>query len=170
MITSVVLQSFCPSGKRIISVTVYVSDLGKIAMQREARYGPEGIWKQEESVDSVDQDSGDENVDDDSNRSRLESDKYMNMYDKILKNNDSDNRYESLGDFVRPPDTHGIVLDSELKRLKTKATSSIDDSALREYEKQRLQYYFAVAVCDDIETASSIYEQLDGKKNIFFLY
>lgn len=33
---------------------------------------------------------------------------------------------------------------------------------LREYEIQKLKYFFAIAQCDSPETAKFLYEQLDG--------
>ena len=36
----VVMQSFCPTGREILNVTVYPSDYGKEQMEHEAKFGP----------------------------------------------------------------------------------------------------------------------------------
>lgn len=41
----VILQSFCPGGKAVRSVSIYPSDFGLKAMAEEAKYGPQHIWK-----------------------------------------------------------------------------------------------------------------------------
>jgi len=53
----VVLQSFCPpgSGSAVRKVSVYVSDFGKKRMEIEARYGPQGIWKEQLQEDEEDE-------------------------------------------------------------------------------------------------------------------
>jgi len=61
-----VLQSFCPVGGAVHRVTVYVSDFGEKRMERESRYGPQGIWKtgKKDAKDDSDDDDDDEDDDD----------------------------------------------------------------------------------------------------------
>lgn len=42
------------------------------------------------------------------------------------------------------------------------AGKDFDDSALRQYQLERLRYYYAVIICSDANTAQDIYEATDG--------
>lgn len=50
-------------------------------------------------------------------------------------------------------------LDKLEKKEKLEEKRAI---ALRKYELTKLRYYFAVAECDSVTTASALYDQLDG--------
>lgn len=161
-----VLQSFCPPGKVVKSVIIYPSDFGLKRMANEAKYGPQGIWKQ-------DSDLNDDESDDD-------------IYDGIEGINDSESEEDESEDdetekkkgkiekgieFKRKKGTVGIVLQDDLVRKgKAKPDSEyhanddgggLDTVALRKYELSKLRYYFAIAECDSIETANHLYDQLD---------
>ena len=41
-------------------------------------------------------------------------------------------------------------------------SKAFDMKKLREYEIQKLKYYYAIVTCDSDETANNLYEQLDG--------
>ena len=66
-----VLQSFCPTGKTVETVTVYPSDFGKEKMANEATHGPPKIWtggydvSDEEDDDSEGEGDDEENGEDD---------------------------------------------------------------------------------------------------------
>ncbi|CAG8961744.1 hypothetical protein HYFRA_00006286 [Hymenoscyphus fraxineus] len=54
--------------------------------------------------------------------------------------------------------------DEKIKRnlLKEDDGQEFDGAALRQYQLERLRYYYAVVVCSDNETAQKIYEATDG--------
>jgi hypothetical protein len=54
--------------------------------------------------------------------------------------------------------------DEQIKKdlLKEDDGQEFDSAALRQYQLERLRYYYAVIVCSDKETANHIYESTDG--------
>jgi hypothetical protein len=55
-------------------------------------------------------------------------------------------------------------LEEKIKKdlLQEDKGEEFDSTALRQYQLERLRYYYAVAVCSDKETAHQIYESTDG--------
>jgi|EP00505_MAST-04D_sp_SCG-Rhode-Island_P002899 hypothetical protein len=41
-------------------------------------------------------------------------------------------------------------------------STGLDPEKVRQYEKDRLRYYFAIVVCDSVKTAASLYDECDG--------
>ena len=149
-----------------------MSDFGQEEIEKESKYGPQGIWKKPSTEDTStdiddaadydddeDEDDDDEDVHDKVRVVGSFSDSEDGEEEDESKNGDSSTREE----FVRPSNAQGVVLHSELKRRHAKKLESdIDDIALRQYEKRRLKYYFAIAECDSTETSNSLYTELDG--------
>ena len=141
----VVLQSFCPAGTALKSVRIYPSDFGLKAMEIENKYGPQGIWNE-----SLEREDGE-------------------VYD------DLEVTEEAHADFRRKSGKAGVVYHEELcarglakdddqdteTSLNT-GVSGFNQEALRRYELAKLKYYFAVVECDGVETASILYERMDG--------
>lgn len=105
-------------------------------MEKEQHLGPQGIWANDRKI------------------SRSEDDAI---------NGDDDDNGEDWGDFKRKGEV-GIVYaddsgeDDEEGKDKLEG---IDPIKLREYELNKLRYYFAIAEFDSISTAESIYQELD---------
>eukprot|EP01035_Chromulina_nebulosa_P017274 gene17274-22808_t len=141
-----ILQSFCPTGKQVIRVTVYPSDLGLSQMQNEQLHGPQ-LWDTQNDFDAISE----------------------TVYD--LVESSEPNRSKS-GDFVRKDRAIGIVLHDELvKRGKARPDNedssinddeNIDEERLRSYELRKLKYYFAIAETDSSETSDILRNNLDG--------
>lgn len=154
-----VLQSFCPAGTAIRSVTIYPSDFGLKAMEVENRLGPQGIWEAAEGA--VDAESTEE------------------LYDAIATVTEAGDRATMEGEFQRGQDktSVGIVFHDELckrglsvpdededtEQTRDKAANDgFNNEALRVYELTKLKYYFAIVECDSVATASILYERMDG--------
>ena len=92
-IRSIILESFLPTGKVVKSVTVYVSDFGRIAMDEEAKFGPRSIWKESaHPVDSSEHEFADQDSSSHDSGSEEEND---DIYDFI---EDEDHHSDSNDD------------------------------------------------------------------------
>ena len=139
-------------------------------MEKESKYGPQDIWKGNNvHMAGESDDESREDEEDIYDKIQLHDDESTSDGDgDNSDNSNNDDRATGLKkgnsgeDFYRPSDAHGVVLDDELRRRKGKARSDFDELALKAYEIRKLKYYFAVVECDSIETASFVYEQLDG--------
>jgi hypothetical protein len=63
-------------------------------------------------------------------------------------------------DFYDDSDDDGTALEES--KLDSEARALDEQDTLRKYEEERLKYYYAVAVFDDVKTAEVVYEQCDG--------
>lgn len=124
-------SGFVPAGGKIINVSIYPSEYGKMKMQEEETQGPsKEIFKQEKKKSST-------------NGNKKESD------DDDEDENDTDDGELDIRKAAKELYTEDEGLDYNSK-------------ALRKYQLQRLRYFYAVVVCDSVETARSIYTNCDG--------
>ena len=181
----VVMQSFCPTGRTILKVTVYPSDYGKEQMKLEAEFGPAFLSKDEKEEEDEEESSDGEDE----------------IYDALVgdeadKSSDNDDRVDGKSkgsgkgstmkgaDFHRKGNVVGLVMQEELVKRGKADKSTLDNQddrdsnsgpstgaaesggvnavALRKYELNKLKYYFAVAECDSVQTADLVYKELDG--------
>lgn len=61
-----------------------------------------------------------------------------------------------------PPELVEQTLPVDQEEVEDKKGSKYHREKLRQYQINRLKYYYAVVDCDSPETANSIYEQLNG--------
>jgi hypothetical protein len=102
------------------------------------RYGPQGLWRAS-NPDSIKTEETAE-----SGTAEANDDEY-----------DSEGEESGKGYIKRAPAQIGIVLQSE-------GAEGVDELALRRYELLKLRYYFAIADCDEVSTATVLYANLDG--------
>ncbi|XP_035226509.1 ESF1 homolog, partial [Stegodyphus dumicola] len=61
-----------------------------------------------------------------------------------------------------PPELVEEILDPDEEEVEDKKTSKYHREKLRQYQINRLKYYYAVIDCDSPNTANNLYEQLNG--------
>ncbi len=132
-----VFSSFLKGAGRIEKVTVYKSEFGRERMDREEMEGPpREIFAKKARLDEVEEevDSDDES------------------------GNDAEEEEEEEEEEDDDDDDEKIKKDL----LKEDDGQEFDSAALRQYQLERLRYYYAVIECSDKETANHIYESTDG--------
>ncbi|KAJ8908534.1 hypothetical protein NDN08_005240 [Rhodosorus marinus] len=133
----VALSSFCPSNGKILEVNVVKSNFGLEQMKREALHGPDvALNATENRTDSVaGSQSGDDGEDDDELGG-----------DNSDEGESDDDEVDIFEDYRKDP----------------KAQAKETNELVRNYEKSRLKYFYAVAKCDSVATAAHLYNQCDG--------
>jgi len=131
-----VASSFCPPEGRVDKVTVYPSEFGREAMEREDIEGPPKEYFGAALSSKATEQSGD----DDSGFSDEEDE------------NDHDD------------DDDDDAVKTKLIKDATADASEVDTHALREYQMSRLRYYYAVITCSDNNTAHALYKEMDGRE------
>jgi hypothetical protein len=155
---SMILQSFCPTGGEIKSVTIYLSDFGKERLEDESKHGPRWLWdetlvKKKQASEEKDADGGD----------FVRASGHVGI---VFDDNVDEEELDIIGR-EGTSDT-----DKKDKKKKKNASLPLGSDAdqqkelhnvlLRKYELNKLRYYFAIAECSSVAVAESLYEQLDN--------
>ncbi|KAG5437142.1 hypothetical protein PCANB_001118 [Pneumocystis canis] len=172
------LGSFVPKGGRILSVRIYPSEFGKKRMEKEDVEGPprdiflgknrmnelnEDSWKKISRF-SGREDSGDhlqvskEYTDLKNHTELLHQDNSANESNALNSFKDKEHSEDEDNSYGSSDDETGIMQDS----LKKDSENDFDMTQLRKYQLERLRYYYAIVVCDSVDTAKYIYNQCDG--------
>ena len=161
-------------------VTVYPSDFGLEQMAIENKFGPQGLWAEEDTIridkplerqpeklqaaDADSEDSEGEDADggvdasgsdddEDASGSDGDEDAWGSDGDEDGSSAEEDARFD--GDFVRAD--AGLVVEQD-----GRTPDGFDKEKLREYEVKKLRYYFAIAECDTVRTALAVADEVDG--------
>ena len=136
-----VLKSFVPPGGVVRRVAVYPSKYGLERMAEEAVAGPQGIWKATKR----------EWMDRDGTRRKVRPGAAEGDHEEDGdKSRDDGEQEEDEGE------------DAESSSSDEDNDDAFDPEKLREYELNKLKYYFAVIECDSVHTANHLYEECDG--------
>lgn len=136
------LGSFVPKGGRILSVKVYLSEFGKKRMEKEDTEGPPRDIFCVRPTETV------------SVRNQAR--------DLEGSHEESENGADGADDAEDTASTDDEVIQREL--VREDRGSDFNMAQLRKYQLERLRYYYAIVVCDSIDTAKNIYRQCDGRE------
>ncbi|KAJ1961859.1 pre-rRNA-processing protein esf1, partial [Dispira parvispora] len=132
--------AFKPTTGAIASVKIYLSEFGKQQLAKERSQGPQvNLGKVDPKANGVEDEAG---SDEDSAQEEDESD--LDSDALARKNVMMRAKFASL--FVEDDGTE------------------YDQKVLRQYELDKLNYYYAVVECDSVQTAAAIYEACDGSE------
>lgn len=148
-----------PLGGELLEVCVYKSDFGKKMMEHEKVHGPDLWVLPSENRDT----SGEESSREDApnigqNKSRMshsilhEEDAFDSEQDENVEDNDEG---EDDGRVNDDPS----MLEGDEEGENGEFFSS---GKYRQYEFNRMKYYYAVAVFDSSDTAAAVYQEMDG--------
>ena len=91
------MESFLSTGKTVKSVTVFVSDFGRKAMDEEAKFGPRSIWKESSQPADHDDSVSDSGSDRDSEADEDDDNEDDDIYDFIQDEEDEEDDSNSNG-------------------------------------------------------------------------
>eukprot|EP01116_Phalansterium_solitarium_P019036 TRINITY_DN5207_c0_g1_i1.p1 TRINITY_DN5207_c0_g1~~TRINITY_DN5207_c0_g1_i1.p1 ORF type:complete len:854 (-),score=402.61 TRINITY_DN5207_c0_g1_i1:116-2677(-) len=130
-----ICSSFVPSGGAIRSAAIYLSDFGAERIKEEELQGPVGIWKSKERADESDED-----------------------------NDDDRGKGGKGGKHGKGGKAGKLGKGGKNKTSGEQASedAGYDAEKLRQYELDKLKYYYGVLECDSVATASALYKQVDG--------
>nr|CCA25439.1 prerRNAprocessing protein ESF1 putative [Albugo laibachii Nc14] len=145
-------QSFAPATGTVIDVTIYPSNFGVQKMKEEAKYGPRELTDISEKSSPKQSESDTQKENDDSeSENELDELEADSEEDPLESENASES--ESEGESDDPLGVQQSVRSEELE--------GIDQEKLRQYELQKLRYYYAIVTCDSSKTAKVIADQCD---------
>lgn len=132
----VVLRSFCPKNGQVRRVTVYPSDFGLQRMAEEAKHGPLAAFGKTFAETQAAK-KGKKN----------EGKKAQKADDDSELSMESDSESESDSDDVGAAKAEDPAVANE---------------RMRQYERDRMRYYYAVVEFDSVDTAHAVYKECDG--------
>lgn len=154
------VESFVPAGGSIIKVSVYPSDYGLERIEQEEKFGPSIATHGGESEDEESEDESE----DDGELGELEGGDGGDRKRVGIVFAGSDDEGSDLSDAEGLP---APMFGAKRKGSVTVAkgygkTLDYDEEELRAYEIQRSKYYFGVVECADVQTASALYDKVNG--------
>ncbi|KAL7421722.1 pre-rRNA-processing protein esf1 [Cryptotrichosporon argae] len=164
-----------PAGK-LLSVKIYPSEFGKERMRDEDAQGPGGgIFagkaggkkakkvKRGQAIEVVhsDEDDDEEAEDEDEDeQDEDEEDQGPSGEEEEDDDDDDDEAEPEASDFEGEP--LEIVSDVESETASVAGSDDVDMEALRQYQLDRLRYYYAVATFSTVAAAERVMAELDG--------
>ena len=109
-----ILLSFCPTGKTVKSVSVFYSDFGLQRIQEEEEVGPQGIWLEDKTTSS-------------------DEEEYDSEEEEELEESE-----EAVADISRKPGQVGIVWEDENKDKKNNKNKKVESESESEEDSDEV--------------------------------
>lgn len=134
----VLFKTMAPTMGNIESVTIYLSDFGREKLQEEKNQGPSNVLLSKTEYDQ-----------------KKSIEKKFEKHKEIEKKQRLELKKEKK---IKKKDKKLIIEGEE------DITDKLHPERIREYEFNKLKYYYAVVACDSVETAMSLYNDCDGQE------
>jgi hypothetical protein len=152
-----IFRSLCPLGGKINNVSVFPSEKGKIMLERE-KNGDFTLWtdpKMDELAKQV-------------KENKLKKKQALMGEDGGKKNKRSTKAAQSKQADIELSDSDEYLSDGEIDKIlfgndeDDKKVIEANRNKLKDYEMQKLSYYYAILDCDTVDTAVKLYNEADG--------
>ena len=156
----VLLNSFCKGNQKVLKVEIYPSEYGMKEMAKENEQGPDKeIFTTEAIVQKAEnqeenQEKKEKTKNKDNNKDKDKEGKNKKDKENKEEENDDDEEEDDEGEEEEDDEEEEDNIDS--------SNEGFDPVELRKYELKKLKYYYAIAYCDSVETAASLYNECDG--------
>lgn len=149
-----------PLGGELLEVCVYKSEFGKKMMEHERVHGPDLWILPSENRDT----SGEGSSREDAPKVGRAKDRMSHpvLHDEDAFNSDQDDGVEDDGE--EDEDDGRVNDDPSMLAAEEEGENGefFSSGKYRQYEFNRMKYYYAVAVFDSSETAAAVYQEMDG--------
>ena len=165
----VLLNSFCKGNQKVIKVEIYPSEYGMKEMAKENQQGPdkqiftgETIVKTAETEKEKNEKKIEKNMD--KNKEKKEKKENEQKKEKKVEDNDEENEEDNEEENEEENENNEEDEENEEEEdeIIDSSNEGFDPVELRKYELKKLKYYYAIAYCDSVETAASLYNECDG--------
>ncbi|CCW70066.1 unnamed protein product [Phytomonas sp. Hart1] len=144
-----ILFDALPLGGQLKEVCVYMSEFGKKMIEHERVHGPD-LWVKEGEEDTPE--------DKDLSHDGIES---VRKFDSYMEDGDQASSENSDGD-DEEVETGWVYDDPSMLTERGEDGEYFSSGKYRQYEMNRMKYYYAIATFDSSETAAAVYRELDG--------
>ena len=161
----VLLNSFCKGNQKVIKVEIYPSEYGMKEMAKENQQGPDKqIFTGETIVKTAETEKEKNEKNMDKNKEKEQKKENEQKKEKKVEDNDEENEEDNEEENEEENENNEEDEENEEEEdeIIDSSNEGFDPVELRKYELKKLKYYYAIAYCDSVETAASLYNECDG--------
>lgn len=143
-----------PLGGQLLEVCVYKSEFGKKMIEHERIHGPD-LWVKPGEEDPTAKSE---------EQAQLQESELMNAIEGVEEMNDDEEEDddEDVDDGDEEEDDGWVDDNPAMMNEQGEEGEFFSSGKYRQYEMNRMKYYYAIATFDSADTAAAVYNELDG--------